>query len=102
MAVVVKMLRMVLTSAELINGTCPRPICPCWPTFDFEKIINVIFRAFSILFSIFFFHCQAGLTSAELTLANAEVDSTIAGLIFQSKFTLNTIKNPIPNHFYYC
>ena len=42
-AVVVKMPRIVLTSAEPITGTCIRLICPCRSNFAFKMIIHTIY-----------------------------------------------------------
>ena len=49
-AVVVKMPRIVLTSAELITGTCTRLICTCRSNFAFKMIINAILCHFHLLF----------------------------------------------------
>ena len=58
LAVVVKMPRIVLTSAEPITGTCTTLICPCWPNFAFKMIINAILCHFHLFFKLF--HCGRG------------------------------------------
>ena len=148
MAVVVEMLKIVLTSAEPITGTFMMLICPCWCNFTFKTIIYAILCCFTCFFKLF--HCGHGGEYAEnsaewcwanrqhiskfnlpmlpylwfwnnhkrhflaifnafsfffqchASLSNAKVYFTIASLIFLSKFTFKTLKNPILNHFYHC
>jgi hypothetical protein len=52
-AVLVKMPRMVLTSAELSTGTCTGLICPCQSNFVFKMIIHAIICRFTSTFKLF-------------------------------------------------
>ena len=63
LAVVVKMPRIVLTSAEPITGTCSRLICPCRPNFTFKMVINTILCCFHLFFKLF--PCGRGSENAE-------------------------------------
>ena len=51
-AMVIKMPRMVLTSSELITGTCLRFICPCQTNFNFKMIKYAILCCFHLFFKI--------------------------------------------------
>jgi hypothetical protein len=52
LAVVVKMPRIVLTSAEPITGTCTTLICPCRSNFAFKMIIHTILCRFTYYFPV--------------------------------------------------
>ena len=62
-ALVVKMPRIVLTSAEPITGTCKSLICPCRTNFTFKMIIHAILCRFTCTFKLF--PCGRGGENAE-------------------------------------
>ena len=96
MAVVVKMLRILLTSFDPNTSTCTKLICQCQTNFAFNTIINNILCRFHFL-KIYFMVAVVVKMLGIVRNSAEPITSTCLKLVCpcQSNFTFKTIKNAL-------